>query len=220
MEQQHKKTGEREMKLVITTKREEMKDLVEQETRTAYNRIKKERYQWGNKTGKYLAKLLKKKTTVNYLEEIQTSTGAMVHTTAEIARTFQDYYGKLYSINQQDKIGTIKVKTKAFLDEVSLNKIPEEKFCILEAPITEDEIKSILKDSPGGKSSGPDGLMTFYYKKFKDILVPKLCSYMNRIGTQPLSQKKVKMLHCALVIGPSHCLTQIRSYLRKYSQGD
>lgn len=115
-----------------------------------------------------MAKLQKNKITLNYLEKIKTSTGAMVHNTAKIARTFQDYYGKLYSINQQDTPGTIKernVKTKAFLEEVCLSKIPEDKCCVLEAPITEEKIIHILKDSPGGKSPGPDGL-TLYYKKF------------------------------------------------------
>lgn len=37
-----------------------MRDLVEQETRTAYNLIEKERYLGGNKPGKFLAKVLKK----------------------------------------------------------------------------------------------------------------------------------------------------------------
>lgn len=60
-----------------------MRDLIEQETRTAYNQIKKERYQWGNKSGKYLARLLKKEKTANYIEKIQTSFGELVYKTVE-----------------------------------------------------------------------------------------------------------------------------------------
>lgn len=66
---------------------------MEQETRKIFNRIKKERYQWGNKTGKYLAKIFKKKKTANYIEKIQNSTGEMVYITTKIAGVFQKYYG-------------------------------------------------------------------------------------------------------------------------------
>lgn len=48
--------------MALTCKREVLKDIVEQETRSTNNKIKKERYLWGNKTGKSLARLLKKKT--------------------------------------------------------------------------------------------------------------------------------------------------------------
>lgn len=47
---------------------------------------------------------------VNYIENIQTNTETMVHTIAEMARTFLDYYGKLYSINQKDTPETRKRK--------------------------------------------------------------------------------------------------------------
>ena len=44
------------------------------------------------------------------------------------------------------------------------------------------EIRKNLSESPIGKSPGPDGLTTEYYRKFSDILVPRMCAYMNGIG--------------------------------------
>lgn len=122
--------------------------MFEQETRTAFNRIKKERYQWGNKTGKHLAKILKKKISVNYIEKIQTSTGGIAYTTAEIAKNFQEYYRKLYLINQKDspeKDKERKEKMEVFLDDLGLNKISDERFKAVEDPITEEEIRKTFK---------------------------------------------------------------------------
>lgn len=39
-----------------------------------------------------------------------------------------------------------------------------------------------MVDSAPGKSPGLDGFTTYYYKKFKDILTPKLCHFMNGLG--------------------------------------
>lgn len=130
LEQQHKERRDKELLLKLSIKREEMRELVEQESRMVYNKIKKERYQWGNKTGKYLARLLKKKKTANYIEKVQTITGEVVYKKIEIAKTFQNYYGKLYSINKKDTPDEVKQKhekSKAFLNEICLNKIPEDK---------------------------------------------------------------------------------------------
>lgn len=46
----------------------------------------------------------------------------------------------------------------------------------------EEEVKEALSDTVQGKSPGPDGFTSYYYKKFKDILIPKMCQYMNGLG--------------------------------------
>lgn len=132
----------------------------------AYNRIKSERYLGGNKIGKSLARILKKKTALNYIEKIQSSIGTTVYNTSNIARTFQECYTKLYAINQNESTEQIrerKVKTREFLNEIGLNKIMEDKSSALEDPITEEEVIKILNETPTGKSPGPDGLTILYY---------------------------------------------------------
>lgn len=64
--------------------------------------MKKELYQWGDMSAKYLAKMLKKKAGSNFIENIQTGKGEKVYSTPDIAQVSQDYYGKLYSIAQKD----------------------------------------------------------------------------------------------------------------------
>lgn len=90
------------MLLILYCKREAMRDLVEQETRATYNLIKKERYLGGNKPGKFLTKVLKKKKTANCIEKIKTTVGDMRYRTREIAKIFQNYYGELYFINKKN----------------------------------------------------------------------------------------------------------------------
>lgn len=54
----------------------------------------------------------------------------------------------------------------------------------MDGPITVEEIERALKASPSGKSPGPDGFTSYFYKKFKESLIPKLCQIWNRVGCQ------------------------------------
>lgn len=99
LEQGHKKgEGERLQALVI--KRNELKDLLDQEMRRNFNRIAKERYVWGNNLARILKKIEKEKT-LNYIEKIKKRTWGMVFSTAALAKVFQNYYWSLYSIKQK-----------------------------------------------------------------------------------------------------------------------
>lgn len=114
-----------------------MRDLIEQETRTAYNLVKREIYQYGNKPGKHLARLLGGKKAANYIEKIQLSTGEPVYKTAEIARTFQDYYSRLYSVNKhgtKEEVDRKQEKIKAYLKDTRLKIISEDQLRQLESP--------------------------------------------------------------------------------------
>lgn len=73
----------------------------------------------------------------------------------EIARKFQEYYECLYAIGSKEEVEQKRAKIKAYLRESGLEKITEEQISQLEAPISEEEIKTI-KETPMGKSPGPD----------------------------------------------------------------
>lgn len=63
LEQRHKKGRgqDQELSQELVIKRDELKELLEQEIRKTFNKISKERYQWGNKNSKCLARMLRKK---------------------------------------------------------------------------------------------------------------------------------------------------------------
>lgn len=57
LEQKHKTYLDMETHQKIVIKRGHLRYLMEQETRKVFNNVAKERYKWGNKPGKYLAKI-------------------------------------------------------------------------------------------------------------------------------------------------------------------
>lgn len=69
--------------------------------RRALNKITRDRYFWGNKSSKQLARLLKKKRDLNFIEKIQNKKGEVVVTTKGIEEEFKKYYEALYTIGQK-----------------------------------------------------------------------------------------------------------------------
>lgn len=63
IEQEHKKHRglHQATYQMLVNKREELKKLIEQETKETFFQIAKERYQWGNNAGKHLARMLRRK---------------------------------------------------------------------------------------------------------------------------------------------------------------
>lgn len=88
------------------------------------NRTARDRYKWGNKPSKHLAKILQKKKNINYIEKIQTKDGNMVYSPKGIAEIFRTYYQELYSVQQQEvRPGDKNRKIINFLRNAGLPKI-------------------------------------------------------------------------------------------------
>lgn len=98
-EQEHKKhpAHHQELYQKVINKRTELKDLLDYETKMALNFTARDRYKWGNKPSKHLAKMLQKKK-ANFIEKIQTKDGNMVYSPKGIAEIFRTYYQELYAV--------------------------------------------------------------------------------------------------------------------------
>lgn len=68
LEQRHKNQAEKETYRALTLKRDQSKELMEHKERKEHNRVLQNRYKDGNKPGKFLANMLKKKKTKLYRE--------------------------------------------------------------------------------------------------------------------------------------------------------
>lgn len=152
-----------EIQQALVIKRDELEDLMEQDTRQAFNRVAKDRFQWGNKPGKYLARIIKnKKKSINYIKKIKNNKGDIVYTASEVARVFHNYYSVLYSVRQK---GSQKVESKRkqkiqeYLREANLPKISVEKLQALDESTTQEKIRAAIKSTAKRKSPGPDGFM-------------------------------------------------------------
>lgn len=58
--------------------------LLEQDKKHAFHIVDKERYQWGNKAGKWLARVVKEKKCLSFIPKIKNDDGEMVHSSPEI----------------------------------------------------------------------------------------------------------------------------------------
>lgn len=129
-EQEHKKHPDRHQYLYqkVVNKRTELKVLLDHETRITFNRIARERYQWGNKPSRYLARMLQKKKAINYIEKIQTKEGKMFYLPKGIMDIFKNCYQELYSVEHREaRPGENSRKIINFLRKAGLPKIEAER---------------------------------------------------------------------------------------------
>jgi hypothetical protein len=72
---------------------------------------------------------------------------------------------------------------EGFFTQINLPTISEEQKC------TRDEVLNAIKNLQGGKSPGPDGFGSEYYKEFKDLLIgPLLQMFNDSFSTTELPQ--------------------------------
>lgn len=111
-----------------------------------------------------MAKILKKKRDVNFIDKIQNKKGEMRFTSREIGEEFRQYFTSLYSVRPSENSGWNKEeRVGEFLKEGWLPSLTENDIIELDSPITEGEIRLALKSSPPGKSPGPDGFTSYFF---------------------------------------------------------
>ena len=76
----------------------------------------------------------------------------------EIQRLIRDYYVQLYA-NNMDNLEDM----DKFLEKYNLPKMDQKEIENMNKLITSTEIKSVIKNFPTNKSSGPDGFTGEFY---------------------------------------------------------
>ena len=61
-------------------------------------------------------------------------------------------------------------------------KLNQEEIEDLNRPITSTEIKTVIRNLPANKSSGPDGFTAEFYQKFREELTPVLLKLFQKIA--------------------------------------
>lgn len=147
----------------------QLQDRYNKKAEYALFRLKTNFYEGGKKNGRLLARQLKQQDNSSHIPIIKKDNG-VVTSSKEINQVFKNFYENLYtsscSPNPED--------TETFFSSIHLPSVSKEQKDMLDAPITEEEIRATISSMKSGKSPGLDGFPVEYYKKYIDILAPIL----------------------------------------------
>ena len=74
----------------------------------------------------------------------------------------RDYYEQLYAKKMDNR-----EKMDRFLEKFNLPRLNQEEIEIMNKPITNTEIETVIKNRPKYKSPGPDGFTGEFYQTFR-----------------------------------------------------
>lgn len=127
---------------------------------------KQQLYEHGDKAGRYLAYLTKKKADSQTIPSVIDRHGKQIFNSLDINNVFKDFYEKLYKSDQQpDSFENMEI----FFSNLKLPCLSEEQRTCLDAPISEKEVLAAIKGLQSGKSHGPDGLSVEFNKELHKL---------------------------------------------------
>ena len=132
-------------------------------------------FEQGDKAGKLLAYQAKVANASRLIPRIQMPDGEIVTDPAKISKTFSDYYTNLYA----SETCTQDWEEPNPLDNLEYPQVGENLINGLGAPLTVLEVSEAIKSLQSGKSPGPDGYTTEFFKTFSDALAPILVRVYN-----------------------------------------
>lgn len=135
-------------------------------------RSKQHFYESGDKAGKLLAHQARTEATSKLIQEVKTTTGEVSSDPDVINSIFAEFYNSLYCSDDPHS-------PNSTLDKIDFPQVAEDRIEILGGPITVAEVQEAIKSLQSGKSPGPDGFTTEYYKSFSNLLSPYLTNMYN-----------------------------------------
>lgn len=148
----------------------------------------------GNKSGKLLARIIKLQRPPNKFLIIHDEMGCCIQEEEATVETFKEYYACLY--NTEAKAHSLDVKK--FLNRIKLPKLTKSDENILEADITLEKIKKMVKEMKSRKAPGGDGLPLEFYVQFGDTLYPEILKDFQdtkKMGSLPPSMREAIIIN-------------------------
>uniref|UniRef100_A0A670I215 Reverse transcriptase domain-containing protein n=1 Tax=Podarcis muralis TaxID=64176 RepID=A0A670I215_PODMU len=180
--------------------------LINQEVEWKIKLMKQRSFESANKCGKLLAWQLKKRQKLNTVTNLEIE-GKNIQNPVEIRKCFQRYFKQLYTQGPQSE-----TEIDQFLRRNGLPKLSQKNKTILNYKITQQEIEDAIQNMQLGKSPGPDGLTSKYYKILKDYLIHPLMEVCNEIMEGKKAPESWKVAFITLIPKLETEKTQLRNY--------
>lgn len=147
-------------------------------------------YECGNKSGKFLARALQAKKAVNTIHHLRSPQGQTLTASTDIATQFECFYPELYNLpgapRPVTELNPHQGAKPEFLNLYCPKPITQTTAHEIDKPLTLEEFKLSVKKLKAGKSPGPDGFTTTYYKTFQDNLAsPFLLAFNTILPSNP-----------------------------------
>lgn len=97
----------------------------------------------------------------------------------DILAEFTDFYKTLYTTSRPSE-----AEIAQFLSKYKFSKrLLEEHRSFMDAPITTEELTSVVKAQKNNKATGRDGLPSEFYKTFAEDVIPQMLETCNKVLT-------------------------------------
>uniref|UniRef100_A0A670K4W9 Reverse transcriptase domain-containing protein n=1 Tax=Podarcis muralis TaxID=64176 RepID=A0A670K4W9_PODMU len=180
--------------------------LINQEVEWKIKQMKQRSFESANKCGKLLSWQLKKRQKLNFVTNLEVE-GECIQKPEEIRKCFQRYFKKLFTQGPQ-----VETEINKFLKSHGLQKLTQDKQTALNYKITQQEIESAIQNMQLGKSPGPDGLTSKYYKTLKEYLTQPLMEVCNQILEGKGAPESWKEAFITLIPKLESEKTQLKNY--------
>ncbi|CAN2391919.1 hypothetical protein PRIEUP_LOCUS1961 [Pristimantis euphronides] len=185
----------------ISETRQELLKVIDQKSLQARTGWRGIFFEYGNKSGRLLARTLHPRPPQATIMAINFSKG-VIRTTENILEEFRNYYESLYNI--QGKYSSLLLDQRAskiqkYLSTLSLPALNEGVRSELEEDFTITEVKERIKHLKTGKSPGPDGFTPSFYKLFTKEFCLWLLNSFQEISRGCPFPSQVLMAHIAVI---------------------
>lgn len=193
----------------ITAIRSTLDSLLTKKAGEKLGYAKQRLFEHGDKPGRYLANLSKKKRASQMIESILDESGACSSDPKIINAAFRNFYTNLYQSEQTNNSETL---MDAFFSELDIPTISQDQKSKLNAPISTAELLEAIQLLRTGKAPGSDGLGSEFYKEFHNLLLEPMMNMFNHsfeCGTLPPSLREANI---SLILKKGKCPEDCASY--------
>lgn len=185
-----------------------LNDITNKKTQFLIHRLRQEHFHHNNKSGKYLANLIKQNKEKTTISIIKDSAGKPIQSPEQINNIFRIFYANLYSSEKT----TSQEDIDSFLNNINLPQLNKEQIDTTDSPLTDKELSTALNLMPNNKSPGPDGFPAEFYKHFWSILAPLFNRLITEIKQNSKMPPNMNTATISLLLKPNKDPTQPASY--------